>query len=73
MTEKTKKVILSDEDLQGVTGGLDCSYLSPNSKCKEKSLKADCEALDECVWVDNQCKATLAESIGNLKEELNWD
>ena len=68
-TKNSKRVLLTDEELMGVVGGL-VQLINPSSGqnydqtkygCENAKTKQECVKLSEdnghhCIWVSNQCK-----------------
>ena len=50
---KDKNIILTDEQLKEVSGGLDALKMA--SQCSLKKKMIDCVKIPLCTWKDNRC------------------
>ena len=52
---KDKNVILTDEQLKEVAGGIQCLPMSSGDQCAQYKMPRDCMKVKECRWSGVKC------------------
>ena len=52
---KDKNIILTDEELKEVAGGIQCLPMSSGDQCAQHVMPRDCMKAKECRWSGAKC------------------